>query len=370
MLCSYETFTVGMETGTPTMSSEIIPGLPISSEIITAQPVFNPQTQQNQVCTQILQNDKMIDPVVKTAQLSDLANNELIGVDKPMLVRFKYTNPLDGKIYYLSIMPYNKCQQFNGLNSVNSNTPLDCTSNILVLIDEDTVNKATEEYIKTMNINQKVCNFRKTITDIENGKRASSHLMGQEMLPGYPVSTLENLAPSGEIPTYSEELRIPKDKCYNDYTACNLFRQYSTDFIITKRNTDGQTKYTISGVTGGLNSNKNTTQVFLNITPSSGTLCADMTNPTTKYTQVDLITTKIQNNGNIIGGLEANLKSKIRFKVAEIGKNSIITETTGYIGNCVNSSCTIGDKNYPRLCLFSDLLDPNVIDFEPIIKQY
>lgn len=367
MLCSYESFTSEMET--PTMSSEIIPGLPISSEVVTAQPVFNPQNPQNQTCVQILQNDKMIDPVVRTAQLSDLANNELIGADKPMLVRFKYTDP-SGKIYYLSIMPYNKCQQFNGAKPVNSLTPLDCTSNILVLIDEETVNKATEEYVKTMDINQKVCNFRKTLMDIENGKQASSHLMGQEMLPGYPPSTVENAAPSGEIPTYYEEIKIPKNGCYNDYTACNLFRQYSTDFIITKRNTDGQSKYTISGVTGGLNSNKNTTQVFLNITPSSNTLCADMTNPTTKYTQVDLITTKIQSDGGIIGGLATHLKTKIRFKVTEIGMNSIITETTGYIGTCVNSPCTVGDKNYTRLCLFSDLLDPNVIDFEPVVKQY
>lgn len=355
-LCACESFTT-------------VPGLPISSDQpVNIAPVYNENNTKNQLCTQLIKNNNMIDPTVRTMQLSDLANNELIGAEKPLLIRFKCVE--GEQVYYLSIIPFNNCEEYDKNNKKN-----DCTTNILILINENTVNTATREYTDIMNVDQKVCNYRKTLIDTSNGFRStrpSSEIMNMEELSGLNMSnTFNNLAPSGILPTFRDDIIINKNACYNDYPECNLFRQYSTDFIISKHtDVNGVSKYQISGVTGGLNSNKNSYQIFINKDPMSNNVCADMNNVTTKYTQIDLLTTQIPNEGGIIGISTSTLRSKIRFKVTEMVDNIIVTNI-GYVGKCNNSmACTTDGVKYPRLCLLNDILDPRVIEFEPVVKFY
>ena len=162
-------------------------------------------------------------------------------------------------------------------------------------------------------------------------------------------------------------------------------RQYITDFrvtqIISPRASEEATKsptqrtphYTIMGQASP--TDPSTFNNYLLYDHGINQLCGDpYLGPNKRYNQVTIIEKSI-------GGTKLSLKlamktrdilTRINPKTKETLIVPIIDQQNGkpktrivYIGACKNVTCQMNNKTYMRLCLYDDINDPNVLEFEP-----
>ena len=283
-------------------------------------------SESQELLTEILPIQPTLAEQKAEQDMENLTNN-LIGARDKILIRFRYTDP-SGARFYMGVSPVSACP-----NSM-------CTTNNLVLISEDAVNRQSAEYSKRVDINGKVCNYRATLTnqmDSEMGEEASANSTG----------------------------------CFNTYPQCTMNKQFPTDFIISRvpigPGVSSNNVFTIQGVNRGINDSDIASPVFVNKVPGQNAVCADAFNSNNnQFTYVDLITTRKQKEGSIIGGLGSNLRTKIRFRVFEVKSDEQIVSTPLYVGKSIDADC----GTYKRLTLYPDVIDNNVIEFEPIVFTY
>lgn len=305
----------------PTVPSTVPKVVPISQSQKTLQEVIPFVTSQAELM-ELLQ----VSPTLQNKFNELLSKNINYNTDGSILVRFKYVDPNDNKVYYIATQSLTQCTDASNLPG--------CVSNILVLVPENKVNEETLRYTNDMNINQQVCNYKKTL---QNGQNTNS----------------------ANICTNNVTL----------YPECNVTKQMPYDFVVSKVNAKPNIKFVIQGVTAETNNGRNSLPVYINKATGKNELCADALYFANKYVEVDLVSTRIENNGGVIGGLTPEIKTKIRFKVTETINSAVVTNTL-YVGKCINKSCTMDNASYMKLCLYSDILDPNVIEFQPIAKTY
>jgi len=272
-------------------------------------------------------------------------------------VNFKCT--YDGIEYYLANMEMTKCK------NRQSN---DCTLNVIVLIPVTEITQMLNEYLKSIRVNTEKCNSNKRIDCL--------------------AALSENS---------SEE---QKNKCMITHKSCDINRFYYHDFHVspvTQSNPDNElTKRRSYVITGNANPDRteNITHTMLNqmlyYDYNINMLCGDhynykKQNSNTDYVELVVIETSPPENGGIIGAKSDSLKVKLRFTTKDqminkekdgkitivqikdnIGNNKI---KSIYIGICPNkTSCKLQNgKSYPRVCLYDDIFNTNVLEFEPIL---
>jgi hypothetical protein len=297
-------------------------------------------------------------------------NTELLNTSSNKMVRFKCT--INGKNYYLMVTPISSCtnivsQPLTQQQAKTQQSKLhgDCLTNVVVLVDEDTVKQHILQYLQSTQDKERVCNFQQAL----NCNRKLTQTVQTTQTPQlFPLLTQE----SNFVQT-----------CPEEYQPCKQVKQLPIDFIIQKAvNQQGPQKYLLRGISGQLGIglaasyylNQNT-QGNSNSTPTTAVLCADITNPTMPNAMVDLITTKVQNNSAIIDGHGNDLRTKISFSIP--ASPIQVEPSTGkavmkqfYLGACKNNICTINGTSFARACLFSNLTDPNVLEFQPTVVYY
>lgn len=277
-------------------------------------------------------------------------NTSLLG-DQNKLVRFKCK--INGKTYYLMVTPITSCSNLTNLKG-------NCFTNTVVLVDENTVLQHIENYLGDVYDQQRVCNFQENLTCNKRMTRSSQN-----------IGLAESLTPN----VYSEV-------CPTTFSQCNMIKQYPTDFIIQKSTVgSGSTQYIITGISGRLGIDNTAAPYLLNqdiqnlnnmpddlITET--VLCADGMDSFQFNSIVNLITTKSNNSES-----NNSLRTKIRFNMLanppqlDPNTNKAITRSF-YVGACKNDICTENNTNYARICLFKNISDPNVLEFEPIVIYY
>ena len=269
-------------------------------------------------------------------------------------VRFRCI--INGKRYYLMIAPIASCSNIRA-------SATECAQNILILADETTALSGIEQYKQTMINKQKTCNFQQNL-----------------------------LCSSAQPETAS-------GKCSESYSLCDLPRQTPIDFSLTLATPLHSTcvcgnlinKYTIAGVNGYLGATttavtKNllniNTRLPITITSMTSVICSDVYSPiNNSQVLVDLITTTREVIDDTARSSEAQkytniLKTRIRFTtqtspLATTDPATLLPVTRMfYLGSCKNNICTTNGQNYMRACLLYDILDPNVLEFEPVVVQY
>lgn len=309
-------------------------------------------------------------------------NQYLLG-DKYKLVRFRAT--INGKNYYLMISPISQCSNlYTPPNMVHPNpvkNPKDCSTNVVILIDENTAMLYLNDYLNQISDKEKVCNFQQTLSN----RRATQTIQSSQL---FNISNANDLMPGQTTPHLTTEMCPEMEQ----YPGCRLIKQSPIDFIVTltnpfsvsetedQQNQQQPIRYFIQGVSGPLNIDTSNIRYFLNQNfnndPSVvNTLCADAVSRTDPKIVVDLVTTKQTNDHNNIIGYDSGLRTRIRFNIIvrplrlDPITNRAITQSF-YLGVCRNNICTFNGANYARACLFKNMLDPNVLEFEPIIVQY
>lgn len=275
-------------------------------------------------------------------------NKQYVGQTK--ILNFK--TKIDGKEYYLANIKLSQCQ---------SKDTLDCSDVGIVLIDAEDIQTQIRDYTKDLATAQAICQSTKTITCQSN-------------LP--PNATAEQ-----------------KEKCNLPDISCAQKRFFNHDFTVVEikditSDKPVRRRYVLRG-TAVPAKNGDSFPAMLNqhLYDEKGipSLCGDLyTGPETQYTDIVVVENVKQNDGGIIGGMGSNLKIKLRFntKILIISKDSngnptytpIIdskgkpTVKSTYVGYCSNNYCKLENgKTYKRVCLVDDPLNPNVLEFEPII---
>jgi hypothetical protein len=205
------------------------------------------------------------------------------------------------------------------------------------------------------------------------------------------------------LPENSSEEAIKKcDKIYNN---CDINKSYYHDFkvlAVNKSNSDiGNTRrtYVITGNSKVDPLNATRTETLLNqklyYDKGINLLCGDTFNYINpdKYHNKDfaelvIIENVSDANSGIIGGPKNNPKIKIRFNTQDIGIskdkdgkevytpvkdiNGNIKMKYSYVGICDTSkTCGLNNnKSYPRVCLYDDMFDLKVLEFEPVLVNY
>lgn len=288
--------------------------------------------------------------------ITDKIFNQSFIASKKML-NFKCT--YNGKNYYLVNMPISSCQKQD--NPVDTKPIYDCTSSMLVLMETTELESGLAKYLSDLQIQEILCNTKKNL----------------ECKNNLPKSTLSPDSPSS--PTVLSP--STQSSCEEKYPDCVLPRQYIHDFVVTeykKSDTDKSTQryYTMKGVSrpdmppniSGLSTIVSAYALGSYQVP---VLCGDKVS--IADAKLNIIETVLPNNGGIVGGLTAPITVKMVFdtqllikgnEVQVKGEPQIIK---AYVGACKNSTCNAGEKQYIRICLFTDKNDPNILEFTPSI---
>jgi hypothetical protein len=307
--------------------------------------------------------------------MDNIFYNTMVGASK--LVNFRCT--YQGKKYYLANMRTSDCGTYTSITSdVESINPnIDCATVKMVLIDADAADTEIQEYINNLRIKSEECKqTQKTKCITELG----------------PNRSMEE-----------------ENQCTFEYEKiCNPIRKYITDFIITEiiqtnlnsesseeidYNGDthfGKRKYIISGTAiPMIDDNQIETMLnnYMYFDHGVNYLCGDQYIGSEKYyTQIDVIERNLGNRGGIINASQPNIVVKLRMNVREVIAGidrttntekviPIIDQDTGkpnikssYIGVCNSAiACQMNQRIYPRICLYDNINDPNVLEFEPIL---
>lgn len=319
--------------------------------------IINTYTQSNYFIKEPMTN---IQPISNCDINTDTNfNSGFVGENK--LINFKCT--YNGKEYYLATRNMSECQ--------NRETD-DCATSVLVLMDKNKIDFDVSKYLERLKMDYDVCQYTSKLKCI---------------------NSLQSTTPSNVL---AEEACNVKDP------SCIQKRQYYHDFnVIELKNTQPdinspeRRSYIIEGTS--IPREKNTSfptliNQSLYYDKKINLMCGDWYNYrdpllNREYAEVVIVERKVPNNGGIIGGLDSGLRVKIRFMSQEliistingvtqytpviekdVHSNEEIKMTAHYLGVCKDKTCRSSTgEELIRLCLYPDILDKNVLEFEPIL---
>jgi hypothetical protein len=294
-------------------------------------------------------------------------NAQYVGQSK--IINFKCTiGDID---YYLA------CVKMTDYQVTNPDKTADCANSMLILIPATEINSMLENYLKDMATAEKICNSTLQI---------KCHDTPSLVSPASPASPT-----SSDSPTSSE--------CPATYPACQQTRLFLHDFNVvdvTPVTSDSMIlrKYVIKGTAlPSLNGQSSPTMFnnFLYNENGINMVCGDTyaygsPNIPKQYAEVVISETNVANIGGVIGSTSI-LKTKIRFNTLQQiitttngiqKKIPIIDQCTGeiktkpvYMGVCTAAqSCAKGNNKYPRVCVYDDIMNPNVLEFQPHVVSF
>lgn len=292
------------------------------------------------------------------------------------IVRFRTT--IHGNNYYLMIVPISKCSVIT-----QTDKTMGCLNNTIALVDEKTVLQNISEYLDNLKDKGKVCNYQQYLQCKRSLSKTSKLLNNSSHLV---ISSEQNMPTQT---TFMPEQESESDtkmgmRCATNNPKCNLKQQYPIDFRIEKHITSlGKKKYAVRGIDGNLNMDIGVSQYYLNLNMRApikndtvvGTLCADSKEADNKKSNVlmDLMLTKILTN-SMVETETPRYKAKIRISIettpAQFDEYGKQIRRHFFLGVCKSNICKVSDTTYARACLFTDLLDQNVLEFEPIVIKY
>jgi len=293
--------------------------------------------------------------------ITDKIFNQTFITNKKML-NFKCT--YNGKNYYLVNMPVSSCQKQD--NPVDKKPTYDCTSSMLVLMETTELESGLANYLSELEIQQILCNTKK-------------NLECKNKLPK-PTLLQESSTLSPESSSLSTVLSPPtQSSCEEKYPDCVLPRQFIHDFTVkeyNKSDTDKSTQryYTMKGVSKpdmppNISGLPTIVSAYALGSYQVPILCGD--NVSIVDAKLNIIETVLPNNGGIVGGLLAPITIKMVFDTALSLKGNEVQVKgepqilKAYVGACKNSTCNVSEKQYIRICLFTDKNDPNILEFTP-----
>lgn len=307
----------------------------------TSKPVQQVQSQTSQPLPQC------------TSSVDVKFNASYVGPNK--LVNFK--TKINGKDYYLANVKLQDCEL---------KQPEDCSNVAMVLIEKTDIDNMMQTYIKQMSIAKETCNSTKQIVCSHN------------------------------LPTSASPEAI--QNCNTPHPSCNQIRKFYHDFHVLEM-TDPTTasttrKYIIKG-TAVPNINDSSYPTMLNQSlydeKNVNLLCGDtfnygQPNLPKEYADIIIIERNILNDGGIIRGTGNDIRVKFRFNTKDQlvshdkdGKQVLtpimepndpfgkVKRIGTYIGFCPQATCVSSGKTYKRVCLYTDIMDPSVLEFEPIL---
>jgi len=271
-------------------------------------------------------------------------------VEKSGVLNFKCNHK--GVDYYLA------CVDMNNYTAHNPNKIPDCVHSMLILIPATEIETMLENYANQISMIKDKCN-----SDLK----------------------------------IECKYKNPEQECNDNYDICNFPRFFLHDFNVIDVSlphsdfTKNFRKYIIKGTAiPSLNgiSKQTIINTFLLTDNGINVVCGDTT---FKYGQKEeqkhyaevIISERIDENKTM--SEDSKLKIKIRFNTLQqlISKNvngsikrtPLIDTCTGehktrpvYLGICDSTkTCTNGTNTYPRICVYDDISDPNVLEFTPFI---
>ena len=251
--------------------------------------------------------------------------------------------------YYLMITPASRCS--NILSNPQSSQEIairakDCTTNILVLVEESEVLTEINNYLRDTSNRENTCNLQESLSC--RNRLNTTQQTGQEVCP-------------------------------EDYPSCKITKQFPVDFILnqafnlTQQGDVLSHKYILKGVSLPTGLNNNNAFYFMNRNfrnnishDTSHLVCADITALPASTIDVNLITTQ--------DPISQKLKTIIRFDTIAgkflIDIDGKVVNRGMYVGVCKDNTCNMNGKTHFRACLFDKMDDPNVLEFEPITVNY
>lgn len=289
-----------------------------------------------------------------------------INKDQHFNAQFVETNRvLNFKCNIKGVNYFLACVRMEDYVANNPDKKPDCVKSMLILIPEKEIETMLENYMKDMRIAEQICNSTSNIK-CKNSKKSSTDVEIESM-------------------------------CSDTYEECKLPRFFLHDFNIvdvSPPNADFTTtlrKYIIKGTAiPSLNGVSQNTMfnTFLINDEGINMVCGDVYNYGVphlpkQYAEVIISEQVVGNSGGVVGS-DSGLKVKIRFNSLQqiiSSKNGMTVRTpiidihTGekktravYLGVCNNTqTCSKGENTYPRVCVYDDIHDPNVLDFSPSI---
>ena len=302
-------------------------------------------------------------PLPKCTNSPDIKfNASYVGANK--LINFKTT--MGGKEYYLANVKMSECypnDQTDPSKLKDLKDADDCNHVAMVLIEKSEIENMMQTYNKNLAIAKDTCNSSKKITCEHN----LSH-----------------------TPT-------PQDiqKCNIPDPSCNQHRKFIHDFnvieLIDSNFASPMRKYIVKG-TAVPNVNDNAYPTMLNQSlfdeHNVNFLCGDTynyghPNLSKDHAELMIIERDILNNGGIIHGTGNEIRIKLRFNTRDqlisqdkdgkkiltpiMDSDGKVKKIGSYVGVCQNQQKTC--KSYHRVCLYTDIINPNVLEFEPILAD-
>lgn len=278
-------------------------------------------------------------------------------VQQSKILNFKCN--VKGIDYYLA------CVKMGDYIANNPNNTPDCSNSMIILVPATEIETMLVSYMKDMSIAENICNSSLNITCVGNAQTDSA-----------------------------------KAECPTTFTSCVQTRLFLHDFNIvdvTPVNSDVSTtirKYVIKGTAlPALNGSSSPTMfnTFLINEHGINMVCGDpyaYGSPSVPKQYAEVIITEKSTNNNTGGviNVDPTMTVKIRFnalqQIISPGTNGgvatrtpLIDTCTGekkirptYLGICNSTqTCTKGGNIYPRVCVYDDIMDPNVLDFQPYV---
>ena len=277
-------------------------------------------------------------------------------IQRSKILNFKCN--VKGIDYYLA------CVRMLDYNIENQNKTPDCVQSMLILIPATEIQSMLDSYIKDMQTAEKICNASLKIK-CDGASTPNEHLSESEHL----------------------------SECPNFYEVCKQTRLFLHDFNVvdvTPPNSDQMSlrKYIIKGTAIPSIDGKSLPTMFNTFLLNEhgiNMICGDTyaygsPNIPKQYAEIIII----EKNGSTED--TSNLRVKIRFNALQqlVGnkngqpkRTNIIDQCTGqpktkpvYMGVCDSTrSVKKGSNTYLRLCVYDDIMDQNVLEFEPAIVE-
>lgn len=278
---------------------------------------------------------------------------EFVGPTKLVNFKCKYNE----REYYLACVGKGDCYVANPTPEMSFP---DCNDIMVVLIDKEDIERDLAQYLKDIENDTKICNFKKNLE--------------------------------------CSQINKSEENCQKEYPECLGRRLFIHDFIIneviqqpTITGIPPRRKYTIKGFAKPLR-NGNMIEGTINqaVFEDFGInfLCGDNTfyskdSGKTRYNEIIVAEKQMPVSQNIIGvsnnvvnlmmvtqeflaGVDPETKQTVINKLNDMNGNPRLK--LSYFAVCdPNKTCMMNAKQYPRVCLVEDQLDPRVLNFEPIL---
>jgi hypothetical protein len=279
---------------------------------------------------------------------------EFVGPSK--LINFKCKH--NGREYYLASIQKTECY----ISNPTSEIPQQDCNLMLILMDKEDIEKELAQYNRDIENDMAICNFKKNLECVQNNR--------------------------------SEEANCPKE-----YQECISKRLFIHDFIVTEviqsptvSGIPPRRKYLIKGFAKPLRNGELIDGIINQALFEDfgiNHLCVDKVfypadSGKTRYSEVIVAEKTLPVSQNIIGGASNNIVNLMMVSQEFImgvdpeTKQPVVNKLNDQTGNprlkltyfavCdPNKTCTYKAKQYPRVCLVEDQLDPRVLNFEPIL---